>query len=175
MSDARLIAKDGCWLVPVESRPKGWESMGLSEPTSAATPLLDAIASEPEEPKLSRWEQICQDYEPLREAIRLDAVEFGADSKTEIAAEVMVAGMWTRNREELTRLIGAPWAVISVASARFEKSGIWRQDGTVVLGDMDGIHQATIEFWCNAMVGAGRIDGEYKDDGMHYRAKQAVA
>jgi len=29
---SRQLVKDGCWNVPVEQRPKGWQRMAISEP-----------------------------------------------------------------------------------------------------------------------------------------------
>lgn len=45
-SKEKVLAKEGVWLVPSSDRPKGWEKMGLREPTqSAINSSKDLIAS----------------------------------------------------------------------------------------------------------------------------------
>jgi hypothetical protein len=108
-----------------------------------------------------RWKE---HFAELDQAIHESARDFGAKDDLLASARIMVAGMWTRGRQELAILTGCPIETVKLVADRFESSPVWADPHAVRLGNID-VDKSDLELWLHAMVGTGELYVEVDKDG----------
>lgn len=94
------LAQNGAWLVPVDQRPKGWESMGLREPSLSC-------GMDPERERLAMvepWTDKPKRNEVIAPAIIEKRTPYGLKELTVTQSSEKPASRWAKIRPELTKL-----------------------------------------------------------------------
>jgi hypothetical protein len=96
-------------------------------------------------------------FRELSRAVHESAAGVGAEKSLVMAAHVMVAGMWTRDLDQLRRLTGYDAHFVKAVAERLAASIIWRHPRLVRLGEIDDRELGDLPFWLNAMVADGTL------------------
>lgn len=149
----KILMKDGCWLVPPEERPSGWERYALREPAVSVAQdpteeevagavadaaeqmrhdkLVDNASDKPsqENPQVNKSKRDIsgerRTFDKICRSIKASADNYGADNVLRKYARLMAAGMWSGRSLQLSEWSGLTEEEVGSASLRFIRAGIW--------------------------------------------------
>lgn len=157
----RVLVKDGFWCVAEKERPTNWRSLPVREPAECPDPSQEQVAAAVAEvadcstqpKKVPPWEH--EAWLNLSESVRKSAKEWGSDESLTNACLCLLAGMFTRDIEELRVMIGVdPTAYIECCYSNF----LWNMENrSVVIAEFTKENGYDLEMWLNAMAVNGNI------------------